>query len=153
MVRKHELGAELTAAGEAFAVRKLERPIDGQATISVSYRSTASDRTRNAMLVFGPSATNEQLFKVGTAIGMNAHVGYAGDWGEVKRGATAPATFEPDELFELTVKLNVKTRECHAKINGTELDVELPADLKQIAYVGVFCKQTSTAFSGVKVEE
>ena len=150
-VKKHDLGAELITDGEAIAVKKLSAPIADQATFKLRYQSTASDKTRNALLVFGPEPTNDSLFKVGTAIGMQAHVGFAGGWETVQRGAVHKADFDGTDLFEATVKINLKTRQASAIINDEEIEFELPPDLKQIAWVGVYCKATSTAFSSVEV--
>ena len=151
VVRKHPLGVELTGSGEAFAVRKLDQTISGKATFSLQYQSTSPSRTRNGMLVLGHSATNEGLFKIGTAIGLDKHVAYSGGWDRVQAEAVQPATFNATDLFEMKVEVNLETRECHAVINGVELDAELPADLKEISYVGIFTKATSTAFTEIVV--
>ncbi|MDE0840539.1 MAG: sulfatase-like hydrolase/transferase, partial [Kiritimatiellae bacterium] len=87
------LGTMLESTGEAFAVRKLDKPITGAATLSVEFQADPKQtKTRNAMLVFGSKPDQNHLFKVGTAIGMNAHVAYVGDWGAVRSGGTASAT-------------------------------------------------------------
>ena len=151
-VTKGGLGVELSSEGETFALRKLDAPLTGEVTLTAKYQSSVSTTTRNAMIVFGPEPTQNGLYKLGTAMGMHAHVGYQGDWGRVRSGAQQKASFEPGDVFDLKVKMNLKTRECHATINGIEIDAELPANITSVAYVGIFCKATSSTFSEVVVE-
>jgi arylsulfatase A len=149
---KGGLGTLLTTTAEAFALQQLDSPIKDEVTFSVSYQAGVSTTTRNAMLVFGSSPTNNDLFKVGTAIGMNAHVGFAGDWGNVNTGAKTSARFDSAEVFKLEARINLKTGECIATVNGVGIDAELPEDLKSISYIGIYCKNTTSSFSEIKIE-
>ncbi len=147
-------GIALTATGECLALRKLETPITQKATVQLTYRSTAKDsNTRNAALAFGTEPTNAATVKMGTAIGMGQHVAFTGDWGAVGSLGKAAGDFQPLDTFELHATVDVQKRTINATINGKQIKASLPADLKEIRYLGFYVKGTSSEFGSLKVEQ
>lgn len=151
--KAHPLGAALSAEGEAFAVKKLPTPITEKTIFEVQYQSLSSSNTRNAMLVIGDKASNANLFKIGTPIGMGGHIAFAGGWGSIKSGHKASASYKPGDLFTLKVEIDPAAGSYEAEINGVHLEGDLPEDLKKIRYAGVYVKGTETAFSEVTTRQ
>lgn len=152
-VSSTDFGYSLSPAAEGLAFQKLEQPITGKATIRLKYRSVQkSGVTRNAALVLAASPTNTDSFKIGTAMGMNKHVAFAGGWGNVGRSASKSASFKADDVFEMVVTLDLSKQTGTATINGSKMDFPLPRDLDSIRYIGFYAKATSTEFSAATVE-
>ncbi len=150
VVSNHSLGYRLNAQeGEAIAMRELASPIQGKATFRIRYRTLVDQQIRNALFVFGKEPTNDTI-KVGTAIGMGQHVVMKGGWGRFM-ARLAPGDFDASETFELDLKVNLRERKLTATIGGNRIEARLPKDLDQIEYVGVYAKQTESAFSPIEV--
>ena len=150
---KTEAGIQLQATGECLALQKLEDTITTQATIRFSYRSTEPNtKIRNAALAFGSEPTNADTVKVGTAIGLGDHVAFQGDWGQVGSLAKVAGKFKPQELLQGRVTIDLATHTLVTTIQGTEFKAALPADLKEIRYLGYYTKGTTTEFSLLEVE-
>lgn len=151
-VTQGNLGFDLTAADEGFALKKLEKPITDKATFTLKYRSLAKTNTRNAMFAFGAKAENDSLIKVGSAIGMGQHAMFEGAWGNVAGGASLPANFDASDTFEAVVTVNIKEHKVVAIINGKTITHNLPKDLEQISYYGYYIKGTQTTFSAIELK-
>lgn len=119
----------------------------------MKYRSDPeSGTTRNGALVIASKPTNKESFKIGTAMGMNQHVAFAGGWGNVGSAAAKKANFKPGDTFEVEVQLNVAKGTGSAVINGSSFKFPLPPELKSVEYIGFYAKATSTEFSSPAVE-
>lgn len=130
-VTRSEFGYAMTAETEGLALEKLDQPITQSATIKLRYRSDPqSNRTRNGALVVASKPSNQDSFKIGTAIGLNQHVAFAGGWGNVGEAAKHPASFEPGDTFEARVSVDVLKGTGTATINGSTFTFDLPAGLK-----------------------
>lgn len=152
-VTKHDLGFAFSAKGEGLALKKLASPETGTVEFSVQYRSLTTSTTKNALLAFGDKPDNNSLIKIGTPIGMNSHVAHRGSWGNIGDLAKVKGSFKtPSELFKLTVRIDLTAGTFEGEINGDHVDGDLPKDLKQIEYVGIYVKATDSAFSDIKIE-
>lgn len=148
-----DFGYSMSPESEGLAFQKLDRPITKSATIRLKYRSALkSATTRNGALVLASRPTNNDSFKIGTAIGMNQHVAFAGGWGNVGSAAARKADFKAGDTFEVEVRLNIAMGTGLAVINGSSFKFSLPPDLKSIDYVGFYAKATSTEFSAPVIE-
>ncbi|MBN38774.1 MAG: N-acetylgalactosamine-6-sulfatase [Opitutae bacterium] len=147
------LSHALTSSGEAIALRELPEPATRKLVLKTSYKSLASGSTQNAAIAFGDSTKNDDLLKVGTAIGMNAHVLIPGSWENVRGGAKSSMLAKKDSTFELTLSVDLAKRSVTATINNRTLTFPLPDDIKQIRYFGPYVKGTSSAFAPIEVVE
>ena len=91
--------------------------------------------------------TNADTIKVGTAIGLNQHVIFQGDWQQVGSLARVPSKFDVREEFEIVVNVDLVKRTIAATINDTKLTAKLPEDIKEIRYLGYYVKGTSSEFA------
>lgn len=152
-VSKSDFGYSMSSQTEGLALQKLSQPITESATIRLTYRSDAkSGTTRNGALVIASKPTNSDSFKIGTAIGMNQHVAFAGGWGNVGNAAAKKAAFKAGDTFEVEVRLDISKGAGTAAINGSRFQFSLPPDLKSVSYVGFYAKATATEFSAPVVE-
>lgn len=145
-------GYIIDSSGEGFAVKKLDQPITNRATIKVSYQSVANGGTKNACVVFGNEATNESLIKAGTMIGMHAHGIFQGPWSQVKKGKTLTASFDPDDEFEAQITIDLDRHLATLVIDDATIESALPADLKEVRYIGYYTKGTRALFGPMTVE-
>lgn len=151
-VSNSELGFRLKAAGEGLAVRQLDHPITDRAVLHTSYRSQQKlGKTRNAAIVLGSHANNSVTLKIGTAIGMNRHVAFTGDWQNVGNQASVPADFQPTDLFEVDVDLDLKQHLAKVNINQATFEFRLPASMTKISWVGFYVKETESDFSNLEI--
>lgn len=147
-VSKTEFGYRLDAgSGEAFAVKKLDRPVQERATFRLKYRAATDAATKNACFCFGSSAENNQLFKAGTMIGMDRHGIFEGGWANVGSGISKQATFDPKSTFEAEVILDLEHGKATLKIGDTTVEYRLPSNLESVTHVGVYAKATQTEFT------
>ena len=152
-ITKTDFGYRMSPQSEGLAFQKLTSPIKDRANIRLKYRSAQKNGvTRNGALVLTSTPTNGASFKIGTAIGMNQHIAFAGDWGNIGNAGSQRATFAPDDTFEIAVSLDLSKRTGSAEINGVTLNFSLPRELKSIEYVGFYAKETSTEFSVPVIE-
>ena len=147
------LSHALTSSGEAIALRELPKPANRKLVLKTSYKSLASGSTKNAAIAFGDTPKNDTLLKVGTAIGMNAHVLFLGSWDNVNSGAKSTMQAPTDSSFALTLAVDLAKRSVTATINDRTLTFPLPEDIKQIRYFGPYVKGTSSAFAPIEVIE
>ena len=143
----------LTSTGEAFALRELPEPATRKLVLRTSYKSLFSGSTKNAAIAFGENPKNDDLFKAGTAIGMNAHVLFPGSWENVSAGAKSSMRAKKDSRFDLTLSVDLSKRSVSVTINERTLAFPLPEDIKRIRYFGPYVKGTSSAFSPIEVVE
>ena len=143
----------LTGTGETIALRELPKPATRKLVLKTSYKSLASDSTKNAAIAFGDTPENDALLKAGTAIGMNAHVLFPGSWENVSGGAKSSMRATEDSSFALTLAVDLAKRSVTATINDRALTFPLPDDIKQIRYFGPYVKGTSSAFAPIEVIE
>ena len=152
-MKKSEAGYQLEGGGEAFALQPLDPPLtgDAKATFTVSYRSAASNVTRNAMFCFGAKPENDALIKAGTAIGKGEHVVFEGGWANLGTGASVRGNFEVDDRIHAKVSVDLGKRECVLDVGGKTLKQKLPDSLDVVRHVGVYTKQTVSVFSEIEV--
>ena len=143
----------LTGTGETIALRELPKPATRKLVLKTSYKSLASDSTKNAAIAFGDTPENDALLKAGTAIGMNTHVLFPGSWENVSGGAKSTMRAAKDSSFALTLAVDLAKRSVTATINDRALTFPLPDDIKQIRYFGPYVKGTSSAFAPIEVIE
>ena len=148
-VTKGGLGFQLEARGEGFAVRELLRPIQKKATFVLRYKTLAVANTKNAMLVFGDRATNANLVKCGTAIGMGNHCVFQGSWNRLRTGTKVADEFKKNGLFEATVTVDLESHTVTAEIGGKVVAGKLPPGMKRIRFYGYYVKGTNTTFSPI----
>lgn len=136
--------------GEAFAVRKLESPIENRATYQLKYQTATDDVTKNACFCFGSAAENGKLIKVGTMMGMNQHGAFEGGWGNARSGTSQKASFKPTDVFELEVTMDLVEQHVKIKIDQTTFEHPLPSTLKKVTHLGIYAKATKSEFTQPK---
>ena len=147
-VTNSDLGYVLDAAGEGFALQKLNAPIQESATFKLQYRSAVRTTTRNACFCFGPVPENDRLHKAGTMIGMNRHGAFDGSWVNVNSGAGKRDSFDPEALFTATVTIDLEQRKLILLVNKQRVEHQLPLNL-EVNYIGIYAKNTKTEFSKI----
>ncbi len=149
-VSNSELGYLLeTSGGEGFAVQKLDTPIQESATFKIQYRTAVKSATRNACFCFGNLAQNDRLYKAGTMIGMGTHGAFDGSWANVQIGASKKDSFDEEETFTATVKIDLEHGKLVLNVNGKQVEHQLPSSLESVDYVGIYAKNTKTEFSKI----
>ena len=121
-----------------------------EATFKVRYRSAAEEVTKNACFCFGPSSTNNDLYKAGTLIGMGKHGIFEGAWGNVAQGISMNAGFKADDLFEAIITIDLEHGMVTIRVGETTIEQKLPASLEQVSYVGIYAKNTQSEFSKIE---
>ncbi len=154
-VTKSELGYRLSTSGEAIALRRLEKPItgSGRAVFKLHYQTAVETNTRNAMFCFGDKATNADLIKAGTAIGKGTHEIFTGGWANAGSGAVLKANFEAKQKFTAHVVVDLAKRSVVLEINDHRLEQKLPEDLKEVKFIGLYTKATTSDFSPIEIVE
>ena len=152
VVERGGLGFTVSAGGEGFALKKLAEPLTGKGVFRLKYQSQVSAVTRNAMFAFGASPENDELAKLGTAIGMGSHAAFEGSWNNVQGGTLAKADFDAKQAFTAVVVVDLNAGKVSATIDGKTFTSELPKNLKAIAYYGYYVKNTQSSFSAIEVK-
>jgi len=147
-VTKTDFGYSLDAgSGEAFAIQKLDVPVQEQATFQLQYRTAANGTTKNACFCFGSAADNDKLFKAGTMMGMNRHGIFAGGWGNVGSGTSCDASFDPKATFDVKVTIDLKHSRVILEIGEEKIEHALPSDLQSVTHIGIYAKATQSEFT------
>ena len=135
---------------EGFALQKLDVPIQESGTFQLKYRSASEGETHNACFCFGSDPSNDELFKVGTLIGMGKHGAFEGSWANVSGGTTHAAKFETADTFEAKVTIDLDHGKLLVTINGESFEHPLPKTLEKITHVGYYAKATRSEFSAIE---
>lgn len=152
-VTKADDGYVVSAAGEGFVLKKLEHPAAHQAKFRLTYQAATAGSTRNACFVFGADATNAALVKAGSMIGLHKHGIFQGPWSRMKDGKTVAAGFATDQKFDATVTVDLDRRVVTLVVDDTTVEAALPADVKQLNFIGYYVKGTAAAFGPIQVVE
>lgn len=152
-VTKHTTGYALNAPqGETVTLNKLKTPLTGKVTLNGTYQTLVNTNTKNAAIAIGDATDRKRLIKIGSAIGMNAHVIFNGDWNNVGNLAKTNARFDPKQTFNYQITIDLNKQTITANISGTTINAKLPKDFKQIQYLGYYAKGTASAFSKINIE-
>jgi len=150
-VTRSELGYLLDAGNaEAFALRKLEQPVQEAATFKLRYRAATSSNTRNACFCFGNKAENDRLFKAGTMIGMDRHGAFDGSWANVNIGAGKKVKLDRGAIFEAVVRIDLEHKKLVLEVGETRIEHQLPGNLESVTHVGIYAKATKSEFSKIE---
>ncbi len=151
VISKTDYGFLLDASkGEAFAVKKLETPIQEKAVFRLRYQTATGSKTRNALFCFGPVDQNDRLHKAGTMIGMNRHGAFDGSWGNVGIGASERASYDPKKEFTAEITIDLDHGKLIVKVDETRVEHQLPSSLESVPWIGVYAKETKTEFSEIE---
>ena len=82
---------------------------------------------------------------------MNRHVAFTGDWQNVGNQASVPADFQPTDLFEVDVDLDLKGHLAKVNINQATFEFPLPTSMTEISWVGFYVKETESDFSNLEI--
>jgi len=149
-IGKTDEGYFMNSTAEGFALKQLDQPITHQATIRLTYQG-AGGGTRNACLAFGAEAKNDTLIKAGTMIGMHMHGIFQGPWSQVRKGKTLKSGFEPDAKFDASVTIDLDRHIVTLVVDDATVETSLPADLKEVRYLGYYTKGARSAFGPMKI--
>lgn len=150
-VSKSDLGYLLSAdGGEAFALQKLDEPIQESATFRIRYRAATKSATRNAAFCFGAKPENDHLHKAGTMIGMDRHGAFDGSWANVNLGPGKKVKMDRDATFEATIKVDLEHGKLTLTVDGTKIQHQIPSSLESVSHVGIYAKATKSEFSEIK---
>ena len=89
------------------------------------------------------------MHKAGTMIGMGRHGAFDGSWANVGIGANKRGNFDPKDLFEATVTIDLEHGKLILIVDGQRIEHQLPASLESVQYVGLYAKDTKTNFSKI----
>jgi arylsulfatase A len=151
-IGKADEGYVMNSTAEGFALKQLDQPITHQATIRLTYQG-AGGGTRNACLAFGAEAKNDTLIKVGTMIGMHMHGIFQGPWSQVRKGKTLKSSFDPDAKFDASVTIDLDHHIVTLVVDDATVETSLPADLKEVRYLGYYTKGASSTFGPMKITD
>ena len=150
-VTKTELGYLLEAgSAEAFALQKLDEPIQESATFRLQYRAATKSSTRNAAFCFGAKPENDHLRKAGTMIGMDRHGAFDGSWGNVNLGPGKKVKMDRNATFEATIKIDLEHGKLTLTVDGTTVQHQIPSNLQSVPYIGIYAKATKSEFSKIE---
>jgi arylsulfatase A len=152
-ISSSDLGYRLTADGEAFALRPLDRPLTGtdRATFKLDYQAATQAATRNAMFCFGAEASNDGLWKAGTMMGMGRHGIFEGAWANVGLSPRGKGEdFDPEGRFTAEVTIDLGRRMLSLIVGEESVSKKLPASLNEVGYVGIYVKATTSDFSKIE---
>jgi arylsulfatase A len=147
-VSKSDFGYLLDAGtGEAFALKKLDEPIQEKATFQLKYRAAIDSKTKNACFCFGSAIENDELFKAGTMIGMNRHGAFDGSWANVGSGSGINSDFDQDATFDAEVTIDLEHGTLTLVIGETQIKHPLPDNLESVTHIGIYAKATKSEFT------
>jgi len=149
-ISKADDGYLVNSPAEGFALKQLEQPIAHQVTVRCTYQGSGAN-TRNACIVFGAEAKNESLIKAGTMIGLHQHGIFQGPWSQLKTGKTLASSFARDAKFDATVTIDLDRHVVTLIVDDATVETSLPADLKEIRYIGYYTKGARTTFGSLKI--
>lgn len=86
-------------------------------------------------------------------IGMHSHGIFQGPWANVRRGKTISASFAPDAKFDAVVTIDLDRHLASLVVDDATVESPLPADLKEIRYLGYYTKGTRSTFSPLQVTQ
>ena len=151
-IGKTDDGYVMSSAAEGLALKQLDQPITHQAIIRVTYQGSGGG-TRNACIAFGAEAKNESLIKAGTMIGMHQHGIFKGLWSQVKQGKTLKAGFETDAKFDASITIDLDRHVVTLVVDDATVETALPADLKEVRYLGYYTKGARSTFGPMKITQ
>ncbi|MDA7882263.1 hypothetical protein N9A94_08150, partial [Akkermansiaceae bacterium] len=154
-VTKSDLGYRLSSQGEAVALRKLDKALSGtdKAVFKLDYQTAVDVVTKNAFFCFGDKPNNNDLIKVGTAIGKGTHEIFEGGWVNVGKGTAQKAKFDSKEKFTAHIIIDLAKRVVILEVGTTRLEQKLPESLNKVSHIGLYAKDTSSDFSAIEAAQ
>ena len=133
-----------------FALKKLDKPIKGQAIFQFKMQSKGGT-WKNGFMVFGDSTAQGKLVKCGMYLGGNRF--YSIIEGDYNSGPKQQKEYkgDPEKVFDIMVNVNVKTGAVTLNSSGIEVKYQLDTPLEKISYIGYGALQAETAFSEIKI--
>ncbi|MFQ6131024.1 MAG: PQQ-binding-like beta-propeller repeat protein [Armatimonadota bacterium] len=136
----------------ALALRKLETPLTGQATLTCKLMVPGIQGfLRNGFIAFGDGVADEQLVKCGVRFQLQKALIVQGSLKDGIKSDSADVDAPVGKVMDLTVKLDLEQRTVTLTVNGVTLATKLVAPLKAVTHVG-FCTDNAIAdFSPLQI--
>ncbi|MCU0872310.1 MAG: PQQ-like beta-propeller repeat protein [Pirellulaceae bacterium] len=134
------------------ALKKLDAPLTGQATLKCRLQYANGDGANNGYLSFGDSADETQLVKCGLRQKMKTAAVIQGPLAD-SLGTTAPSVTDLEKQYELNVTVDLAAGNVTFQSGEATVTAKLDRPMKSITHVG-YCLNNSTAdFSPIEVAE
>ncbi|MBN2508455.1 MAG: PQQ-binding-like beta-propeller repeat protein [Verrucomicrobia bacterium] len=155
-VYQSELGYRLVPAARAtgFALRKLETPLEGNATLKCRLQFVNGTGLgcplQNGFLVFGDSPESGRLVKCGLRLKMGAAVVAEGPLAG-GHNAMANLRLEETRTYELTVQWNAAARRVTLRCDNQAVTLTLRHPLESITHIGYCTLNAVTDFGNLHI--
>jgi hypothetical protein len=148
-VKKCELGFEMASNGNGVALRKLEKPITGKATIRVKIHPSEA-MPSNGFLAFGAEPTDAGTVKCGWLVGGRKLSAFTGAYPPAK-ASEVTSEITGGKTYELEVVVDVPGKEVTLRGDDRQVAHRLADDVGPIEYLGYAAIRTRTRFSAIEV--
>lgn len=148
-VTKCELGFEMASNGNGVALRKLEKPITGKATIRVKIHPSEA-MPSNGLLAFGAEPTDAGTVKCGWLVGGRKLSAFIGAYPPAKASEVASG-ITGGKTYELEVVVDVPGKEVTLRGDDRQVAHRLPDDVGPIRYLGYAAIRTRSRFGEIEV--
>ena len=78
---------------------------------------------------------------------------FQGDWSQVKKGKTLASGFAADQKFDAAVTVDLDRHLVTLVVDDATVETSLPADLKEVRYIGYYTKGARSNFGPMKVTQ
>ena len=141
-------GILFTAQGGNAMALRLVKPYTKQLRCELSLQAAPSDDVMNGFLFLGSRQAPESMILSGVYIGARQ---YAIEGLGLERPIRVPGDFSDDEVFNISVLVDLEKGFVEMNINGHEIGTRLVSHLKQIDMIGYHAKSTATYFSRIEL--
>ena len=149
-----ELGYRVAAEAKhiAVALKTLDSPLTGKATLKCKLQYANGDGPSNGYLSFGDSADESRLVKCGLRMRKKSAAIIQGPLAKDK-GATAPYETNSTRQYELVVRVDLQSGDVTLQSGTATLTAKLERPMKSITHVGYCLSGTTTDFSPIECAE
>jgi arylsulfatase A-like enzyme len=148
-VKKCEVGFELASNGNGVALKKLEKPITGKATIRVKIQPSEA-MPSNGFLALGAEPTDAGTVKCGWLVGGGKLSAFTGSYPPAK-ASEVTSEITAGKTYELEVVVDIPGKEVILRGDDRQVVHRLPDDVASIQYLGYAAIRTRTRFSEIAV--
>ena len=146
-LKECELGYQLASTGNGLALRKLEQPITGTAVFRLKIRPPNAFPS-DGFLVFGAEPSDAATIKCGLLVGGKKVTVFNGAYPPAKPTET-PTALIGGKLYDVRVSIDLANSRVTLQAAGKEIVHPLPANLKEINYVGYAAIRTRAEFGKI----
>ncbi len=132
------------------ALKKLDAPLTGKATLKCKLQFTNADGANNGYLSFGDGADEARLVKCGLRVKKKNAAIIQGPL-DKEKGATTPCVTVSTGQYELIVTVDLATGSVTFKSGNATVTAKLDQPMKSITHIGYCTNGTMVDFSPIEV--